>query len=373
MRIVIVGGGIGGLTAAIAVQHFGHEAVVLERSTTGEPLGAGLTVQANAMSVYRRLGLADAVITAGAPLHDGSLRRADGVVLKTMRAADLAAPPKEPSVGIHRADLQRVLLEAAGDVVQTGAEVTDVDLVEPAAILQDVARVGGEAVVGADGIHSAVRDALFGLGPTRYSGYTCWRGVCDWRPQDCGFEAWGRGQRFGVVAVGGGRTYWFATADAPAGGQDPDDVKAALRERFAGWADPVPALLDHTPADAILRHDIVDRPPTDRWGRGPITLLGDAAHPMTPNLGQGACQAIEDAWVLARCLTEGDDVAAALRVYESERQPRTRWFVERSQRFGQLAQWSHPVAAWLRDRALSTMPSSAGAGALARTIGYEVR
>ena len=373
MRVVIVGAGIGGLSAAIALGHFGHEAVVLERASTLEPVGAGLTVQANAMSVFRRLGLAESVIAAGARLSGGSLRRADGAVMLSMRTSEMAHPAKEPSVGIHRADLQRVLLDAAGDVVRLGSEVTDVDPDEPAAILQEVARVGGDAVVGADGIHSSVREALFGVEPTRYSGYTCWRGVCDWRPEACGFEAWGRGQRFGAVAIGGGRTYWFATADAAPGGRDPADPQAALLERFGGWAAPVPELLRRTPAEAILRNDIVDRPPNDRWGRGAVTLLGDAAHAMTPNLGQGACQAVEDAWVLARCLTEGDEPAEALRIYESERQPRTRWLVERSQRFGRMAQWSHPLMAWLRDRAVALVPASAGAGAMARTVGYEVQ
>jgi 2-polyprenyl-6-methoxyphenol hydroxylase-like FAD-dependent oxidoreductase len=373
MDVVIAGAGIGGLCAAVALKHFGHEPVVLEKAAKLSPIGAGLTVQPNAMLVLRRLGLADAVLEAGAVLDGGSLRRADGKVATSLRFSELPNPPQEPAVGIHRADLQRILLDAAGDVVRFGSPVSDVDVEEPAAILQGVAQVGGDVLVGADGIHSAVRTALWGPEAPRYAGYTCWRGICDWVPHELGFEAWGRGARFGAVGIGGGRTYWFATADTAEGGQDPDDVQAALLDRFGTWADPVPELLRRTPSAAIRRNDIIDRPPSPRWGRGATTLLGDAAHAMTPNMGQGACQAIEDAWVLARCLTEGTGPAAALRSYESERQPRTAWFVERSERLGRVAQWSHPLAAWLRDVGVAWTPASAARSGLARTIGYEVR
>ena len=373
MRIVIVGGGIGGLTLAIALQRLGHEPVVLERAPSLQPLGAGLTLQPNALDVYRRLGLADAILEAGAALRGGELRSADGRVLKSLDLADTPGAPSEAAVGIHRGDLLELLGDAAGDVVQWGAPVTDIDVAEPAAILLDVARVGGDAVVGADGIHSAVRQALFGPRAPRYAGYTCWRGVCDHRDDDGLFEAWGRGQRFGAVPIGGGRTYWFATADAPEGGQDDGDPLPSLLTRFAGWAAPVADLLQGTPAGSVLRNDIIDRPPTPRWGRGPVTLLGDAAHPMTPNMGQGAGQSIEDAWVLARCVTEGDDAEAAFRAYESERMPRTRWMVERSESFGKVGQWSHPAACWLRDRAVSLAPASAGRAALLRAVGHRVR
>lgn len=372
MRVVIVGAGIGGLTAAVALERLGHEVVVLERAAELRPVGAGLTIQPNAMSVYRRLGLADAVLEAGCRLLGGQLRRSDGTVLQALSFADLPSPPDEPAVGIHRGDLQSLLLDALGGSVRTGAPVTDVDPEEPAAILQEVAREGGDAVVGADGIHSAVRDALWGPSPPRYSGYTCWRGVCAAPSGLGGFEMWGRGQRFGAVEVGGGRTYWFAVANAPEGGSDGDDPEAELAARFAGWAAPVGDLLARTEPGTLLRNDIVDRPPQAAWGRGGVTLLGDAAHAMTPNLGQGACQAIEDAWVLARELTEGDDVGRALRRYEAARQPRTRWFVEQSQRMGRIAQWSHPLAVWARDRAVALAPAGPARRSMQRAIGHVV-
>lgn len=134
---------------------------------------------------------------------------------------------------------------------------------------------------------------------------------------------WGRGERFGVVPIGRERVYWFATANVPEGGGNSKDQKEELLRRFGTWAEPVAELISLTPETAIFRNDIYDRQPLEQWGMGRVTLLGDAAHPMTPNLGQGACQAVEDAVVLADCLSNLRDVSKALRTYESRRIGRT--------------------------------------------------
>jgi len=162
-----------------------------------------------------------------------------------------------------------------------------------------------------------------------------------------------------MAPVGGGRTYWWATANEPAGEIDPPvGRKADLEQRFAGWWEPVQALLAATPESEILRNDILDREPVDRWGVGRVTLLGDAAHPMTPNLGQGACQAIEDAVALAAALAGSSDIVAALRAYERARQPRTARITRLARRMGQVFQWEHPIACRLRDTALRLTPST---------------
>ncbi len=162
------------------------------------------------------------------------------------------------------------------------------------------------------------------------------------------------------MGLGDGRFYWFAPANAPAGGRDePGRVKAFLLERhFGSWADPIPRLIEATPEKAIFRNDIVDRPPTDRWGEGPVTLLGDAVHPMTPNMGQGACQAIEDAVVLAHCLGSAGDLASGLRRYEDARRERTRWIVETAWRLGRMGHWENALACWFRNKAAAWTPRS---------------
>jgi 2-polyprenyl-6-methoxyphenol hydroxylase-like FAD-dependent oxidoreductase len=193
-----------------------------------------------------------------------------------------------------------------------------------------------------------------------------------------GFESWGRGARFGCTHIGRGRIYWFATANAPAGVGDgplggPAGPKAKLLRHFGDWHDPIRELIETTEEGAILRTDIYDRAPLGEiWGEGAVTLLGDAAHPMTPNLGQGACQAMEDAVVLARCLAERNvSTADALRRYERLRAARVAMLVRRSRRVGIVGQVANPLLCRLRDRALALIPPRAQLRQLEEVVGYE--
>ncbi|MFW6050055.1 MAG: FAD-dependent monooxygenase [Myxococcota bacterium] len=371
MRIVIVGGGIGGLGAGVALRRAGHDVCVLERAPELLPLGAGLTIQPNALRALEQLGLADAVRARGRGFS-GQIRHFRGRVLMDASAERLVRMAGELPVGVHRADLQDLLFEAVGaENVRLGAAVEGFEEGDGriAARLAGGGEEPADVLVGADGIRSAVRSQLLGDGAPRYAGYTCWRGVCEAGEALLegypGGETWGPGCRFGVVPIGSGRVYWFAVANAPEGGTDPDGGKAAVQARFAEFHAPIPALVDATPADAIFRADIHDRPPVPRWGAGRVTLLGDAAHAMTPNLGQGACQALEDALVLARCLdAEPGDPAAALRAYEGRRIPRANRFVREAWRLGRLGQLEGPVARGLRDLALRLQPPSIALGAM---------
>ncbi|MEZ4409873.1 MAG: FAD-dependent monooxygenase [Polyangiales bacterium] len=365
--IVIAGAGIGGLTAAIALKRAGHRVRVLERATSIKPVGAGLTVQINAVRALESLGLADAVKRAGRELTVMDVRTADGELLQRADVREMTARFGGSQVAIHRAALHEVLLREAGDVVTLGAGVTGFREVGAVveATCSDGSTVSGDVLVGADGIHSAVRAALHGESAPRYSGYTSWRGVCpDASRVSDGCEAWGRGRRFGYVPIAEG-VYWFAVDDRPEGERDAGDVKATLRGMFAGWYGPIPSLIDATPAEAILRTDIHDRDPIANWGRGRVTLLGDAAHPMTPNLGQGACQAIEDGVVLARAVQKHGVTAEALRRYERAREAHTARVVLEARRFGVVGQASNPLLTSLRDFVVRVTPSSLAVKSLA--------
>jgi len=234
-------------------------------------------------------------------------------------------------------------------------------------------RAQADVVVGADGLHSVVRASLAIPGAIRYAGYTAWRGIAPFRTAGLlAGETLGHGQRFGLVPIAGDRVYWYATDNVPEGGrEDVEAAKTRLAGMFANWHAPIPALIAATEAPAILRNDIYDRDPVDRWGEGRVTLLGDAAHPMTPNLGQGGCQAIEDALVLARCLAEGGAADASLRRYESLRMPRTRFIVNASRRIGRAFQMESPFLCRLRDLALRMTPVSMSYRSLAAIAGYE--
>jgi 2-polyprenyl-6-methoxyphenol hydroxylase-like FAD-dependent oxidoreductase len=206
--------------------------------------------------------------------------------------------------------------------------------------------VHGDLLIGADGLHSAVRAACFGREAPRFGGYTAWRAIARF---DIGRltpgETWGRGRRFGQWGMSGGRAYWYATLTVPEGqGDPPQGRKRGLLDLFRGWHAPIEELIEATDEPAILRNDVYDRLPLPRWSVGAVSLVGDAAHPMMPDMGQGACQAIEDAVVLAACLARTGDVAGAPRASMSCRIPRTSRVVRESRRAGTIAQWSNPLA-----------------------------
>jgi len=352
--VLIAGGGIGGLTLAVALRRRGLEARVVERAPQLAPLGAGITVQPNGFAVLDSLGLGHAVRAAGAVLRETHVLREDGALLSRIDVA-----PYGDLVGIHRAELHRILLEAAGHRVELGFDVTGYEERPDGVRLRagDGRSVEGAVLVGADGLRSVVRGQLLGEQPPAYSGYTSWRGVteaCDLAPHDRATESWGRGLRFGIVPIGDDRLYWYATANLPAGGRRHD--RAELMERFAGFHSPVAAVLEATDPATIVRTDIHDRDPIVRWSAGRVALLGDAAHPMTPNMGQGGCQAIEDAAALAAALAEDGTVAGAFSRYQEARVGRANDIVRWSRSAGRLGQLEGGLTCWLRDLAVRATP-----------------
>ncbi|MGW0467907.1 FAD-dependent monooxygenase [Streptomyces sp. NPDC003027] len=372
----IVGGGIGGLATAIALHRRGWRVEVLERAPEFTEVGAGISLWPNALHALDVLGLADAVRALGAVEPGGGVRDRRGRRLSRADNTELTRRFGHPLLVLHRADLLRALTEALpADSLRSGSEVTEVrddgrDLV--------VEHRGGESrpdlVVGADGLRSAVRRSLWpdAAGP-RYAGYTAWRMVTEplAEPPSEGAAIWGRGERFGYTALPGGRMYCFATASLPpTGAASGPREHAGLLRRFGAWPDPVPALLAAVPPDAVLRHDLYDLPPLPSFARGRAALLGDAAHAMTPNLGQGACQALEDAVTLAHCLDAAPDVAAALRSYDLLRRPRTQAVTRRSARLGAVGQLAWPPAVLLRDTAARLTPTWVTLRAMTPVLGW---
>ena len=373
--VIIVGGGIGGLSAAIALRRAGFEAQVFERAPEPREVGAGISIWPNASRVLRRWGVLDAAVRRGFPLERGELKSWNGRVLHRMR---FAAADDAPGLLIHRADLHAALAAALPPwAVHTGAEFERYeergDCVR--AWFTALGEAEGAALVGADGLRSAVRRQVLGDGAPVYRGYPVWRGVArvgDASGCDVLTETLGAGLRFGVVPLGGGRVAWWATANEPQGMDDGPSVKAKLLRLFGAWHDPIPMLVDATPESEILKNDTCDRPPVRGWGRGRVTLLGDAAHPTTPNLGQGGCMAIEDAAVLAACLVgRPDDVPAALRDFERRRYGRTTWITRQSLRYGRIAQWASPAAVRLRDLLCRLTPQAATDLTMSRMFAFD--
>ncbi|MFY0579718.1 FAD-dependent monooxygenase [Cystobacter fuscus] len=275
-----------------------------------------------------------------------------------------------------------MLLRALGpDVVRLGAACTDFH-VEGEGVrvtFADGQQVRGGCLIGADGLRSVVRQRLLPEVRPRYAGRTSWRGVVNVAseviPEGSQFEFYGPGARFGITHIGRGpggmwRMYWFLLVPAPEGGRDAEGGhQEAVLSHVRGWREPVESLVRATPESDIVRTDIHYLEPLPRWGEGPVTLLGDSAHAMVTDMAQGACQAVEDALVLAKLLREDSDRSRALRTYEARRRPRTAYVSELSRRAGAVRYLRHPVARWGRDLLMRALPSSVALDPLRRVVG----
>lgn len=364
LRVLIIGGGIGGLTAAVAFRRKGWDAVVYEATPELRPVGKGIWMPTNAMQVLGRLGLAATVTKAGWPLDRIQLRTKTGTVLSTIDLGLVQAQYGHTTISIHRATLVDIL--SAGlppGMLHLGKRFTGFvqEANEVVARFEDGTEVRGDLLVGADGIRSAVREQLFPKVRLRYSGQTCYRGLTEMDlpnglTKTC-WEVWGGRCRFGFSAVGPHQVYWFATVSCQEDGEDRSGATThQLAEWYTGFPSPIPELVAGARTEDIIRTDLHDFLPIPRWHGSRIVLIGDAAHAMTPNLGQGGAQAIEDAFVLAEQLDGHDSTAEALDRYQRMRMPKAAWIVNTAWRFGQLSHWQNPAARWVRDLALRWTP-----------------
>jgi 2-polyprenyl-6-methoxyphenol hydroxylase-like FAD-dependent oxidoreductase len=331
---------------------------VFEAVEQMKEVGAGITVWSNAVRSLQKLGLTDALQAIGMPAKYRIIYTWRGELLSRIQVDQLAGGLGAAIQVVHRAQLQAALMQAYGEAnIELGARCVgctqDQGMVR--AQLADGREVEGDVLVAADGVRSPMRAQLFGDKPLRYAGYATWRGVAAIEDEHITLgvssETWGRGSRIGLLPLNNGRMYWFTGKNMPAGERKDDTAeqkKQFLRELFRGWHKPVEAVIEATDPETIIRADVYEMEPLQHWSKGRVTLLGDAAHAMTPNMGQGACQAIEDAVVLGSCLKEEDDVPTALRLYEARRIKRVDRVATQSRRIGWLSQLENPLACGLR-------------------------
>lgn len=377
MRVIVVGAGIGGLAATLVLRTLGFDAHVYEQAPALREIGAGISLASNALRALDTIGLSGGIRLQSITGAQGALRNPNGRVLIALPADELAKRIGIVAV-MHRAELLALLAER----------------IDPAwlhlnqcciGIEQDRNKVtvrfhGGEtltadAVIGADGLRSSIRTQLFGSCSIRYAGYTAWRSVVEFNGSRNLVieETWGCGCRFGIVPMSGGRVYWFATKNASEGQRDPEgQTKAVLLNQFRGWHEPIQALVEAAQEGSVLRNDIYDIDPLPGYTRGRVALLGDAAHAMTPNLGQGACQGIEDAVVLGACLKKHSSVESALQEYSRRRVPRTKQFVLQSRRLGEIAQLQNRGFCWARDAAMRMLPRRIAARQMKSMLDFEL-
>ncbi|UKS29098.1 FAD-dependent monooxygenase [Paenibacillus sp. HWE-109] len=385
-KALILGAGIGGLTTALFLQKQGWDIAIYEKKQELSEFGAGIVLAANAMHVLKKLDVADKVKQAGAKVGKADIRAWEGRAITSVPVDLQADKYKTYSYLIHRAKLQAILAHELGARVtlHMNKKLNDIVQDETGVTLrfEDGSEDKGHLLIGCDGIHSQSVALLFGHQPLRYSGFHALRGITTFTDQRYpreiggGFEAWGKGKRFGFSQIGENQVYWFAAVNSAPGAKILLKKEHALQQ-FKGWFQPIEAVIQSTAEASILFHDIYDRVPLKSWSKGRVTLLGDAAHPMLPNLGQGGAQAMEDASVLADCLSQIEasrleDLEAALAAYERTRMPRAHRVVQQSRRMSRVVQMSNPIGLMLRNKVLGIMPAKVQISQLDWLLGHRV-
>jgi 2-polyprenyl-6-methoxyphenol hydroxylase-like FAD-dependent oxidoreductase len=362
----IVGGGIGGLSLAIALQRKGYQVTIFENAPQLKPLGAGLVLAANAIKALMEIGISEEVLKAGKILKVLRIKDLKGNILTEAYSEKLAA--KFGSVNnftIHRADLHQVLvnqllpgtLQLDKGCVDFHQDSSGVDLT-----FADGSTAHADYVIACDGIHSAIRKKLLPNSRPRYAGYTCWRAVIDDVPANVDMnetsETLGPGRRFGIAPLNDNRLYWFACINTASKDSEMRAMKIPdLLSYFSNFHFPISDIIKKTENSRLIWNDIIDIKPLKKFAFNNIVLLGDAAHATTPNLGQGACMAIEDAAVLSNCIERYASVEDAFVQYEKKRIARTTTIVNNSWRMGKVMQLENALLIKLRNQLIKSTPA----------------
>lgn len=373
-QILVVGGGIAGLTLAIALTQHGHRVEVIERTPEWKPVGAGIMLQANAVAILNALGLREKIESYGFYVSSMQVTDRNGRILSSLDFKALEAE-LGPSYALHRADLHASLLnhcahaairmnETVATLAQTENSVT--------VTFSSGQTATYDFVVGADGINSQVRNIALAHNatPLIYSGYSCWRFVGKNLDNiSAPVEMWGQGKRVGVVPLTNGRSYIYMTQNAPIGEADPvQNRQQAVAAQFADFQGPAVSALGQLDGRKVLvHHDLMElREPV--WGNGRVLLVGDAAHAMTPNMGQGAAQAIEGALALTIAIDNADNTAQILPAYKQLHSKRVKKIQARSRQVGRVAQWSNQIACQTRNWLTRITPQTASQSNLINTL-----
>jgi len=369
MKATIIGAGIGGLTTAVALQKAGIDYEIFEAAPELKPVGAGIVMASNAMQVFQRLGIADQIMSAGFEIANALSVDQRFKVINSLAVKDKVTPKFGiGSYAIHRWALQRVLLEQLdSSKIKLNKRLNGLTQLNNSVslVFDDGSQTYSDFVVGADGIRSTVRKFAIREIPLRYSGQTCWRGVATVQlPEPLqynSYEIWGdkRGLRLGFTPINDTEVYYFTTFFAKANGMDePTTKKLKLKKIYSTFGEMAVRLIEATPEHQIIRSDISDFVPIKKWWNDKVVLIGDAAHATTPNLGQGGCQAVEDAYVLAKMVQEKKSLEEAFHSYQSIRFKKATHVVNTSWKLGQLTNIQSGALRWVRNTAMRMIPES---------------
>lgn len=373
--IAIVGAGIGGLTAAIAFEKLGHAVTVFEASQSIKPVGAGLGLGGNAVGAFKVLGIDKAVIAQGNLFQNFPILDQNGKLIYNVNSDKIRNRFSVENFTIHRAALHAVLTEQIRQSeIVLNKRLARVEQAEDVyrLVFEDNSSAMADIVIGADGVHSKTRNFVNSSSKVRYAGYVCWRAVTENRVgMETGFETWGKMGRFGAVPLTGNQIYWFLCINAASPHQYQELNTDDLARLFKSYHNPVPQIITATPKEALIYNPIIDLKPQQCFAKECVLLIGDAAHATTPNLGQGACQAIEDVATLYQILQNEQNIENAFKIFERKRLKRTHFIVNTSYRVGKVAQLENPLLCALRNAFFRALPSKIGNKQLEKVV-YDV-
>ena len=363
MKYTIIGAGIGGLTTAVAFEQKGIDYQIFERTPEIKEVGAGIWLSPNSLQIIESLGLLNKIQLAGNTLEQINIAKKD---LNPISATNQDFVKKQfgyTTTSIHRAELQQILLsQIPSNKIELGKDFKNYSELNTGKIkveFEDNTSTETDYLIGADGINSKVRKQLFPTSEIRYAGQTCWRGVSDFEMPKAyaqtGMELWGDQVRFGLSKIADGKVYWFAVAKAIQNGKDDKTkIKKQLLDTYKNYDKLVTDIIKHTADDKILRNDISDLKPLEKWHKGNICLIGDAGHATTPNMGQGGAQAIEDAYYLSN-LIEQNPNKNVFDSFQNKRVKKVNNIVKTSWQIGKMAHWKYGTG--LRNFLLKNTPT----------------
>ncbi len=364
MKIAIIGGGIGGLCTAVTLQALGFDIKVYEAATDFRPVGAGIGIGSNAMQALMEIGVGDDIAKNGHILQRQVFLNQNGKELNSIPFSKLKELFGQENITIHRGDLHAAfyhLLQPHTIHLQKRCSSFIQEKNKVVVHFQDQTQIEADILIAADGIHSPIRQQLVPNSLPRYAGYTCWRGITENKGRvdtTTSTELWSTKGRFGMAPMKDGNVYWFACVNSKK--DNPlykDLVSEDIARLFTHLPKSIPDIIRTTEPSQILHHDIYDINPLKKFVYGRVALLGDAAHATTPNMGQGAGQAIEDAIVLAKAFQQNLEWVAALQSYEQQRLSRTTKVINLSRQIGAIAQIQFSPLAAMRDFLFPFIPS----------------
>lgn len=376
-EFAIIGGGIAGLTAAIGLQQIGRQFIVFEQATALKGIGAGFGLAANAMQALDLLGLKEDVEKIGFYTPSFNILDQQGSILLAPDTKKLSQQYNQDNFTIHRADLHLYLLDQlASEKVLLGKKALrfEQNSTFTTVFFEDGSTVKCKYLLIADGVKSPLRQQILPQSTPRYSGYTCWRATIDKSSIQlaAGEETWGTKGRFGLTPLVGNRIYWYACVNSFSNNIVYKNYTVQdLTRHFQDYHTPIPTILSETKDEDLIWNDIIDIKPLAHLAYGTILLLGDAGHATTPNLGQGACQALEDVAVLMDELKDNKSVPLAFRNFERRRLKRTKYITDTSKRIGEISQWENPLLVAFRNQIMRWLPAPIAQAGLTQLLSVD--